>query len=83
MVKKEDIKREVALQTHLTYNFLHLNIPAVFPLAKEAIALARLGLWDTVLTLPGGAVLTVAQIVDDLRLQEFIDSAKPEQQYGT
>lgn len=64
---------DAALAWHLQANhFPPINLVFV-PVAKEAIEKARFGEWDDQLMLPNERVLTVAQIVQQLHLDAFLD----------
>lgn len=64
---------DTALSWHLTSNHYPPVHPVFLPIAKEAIARANAGDWDSVLDLPNGKRLTVATIVEELHLDFFLE----------
>lgn len=68
----EKMDLDTALGVHLTSNHYPAIDLAFVPVAKEAIALAESGEWDTELTYPNGLVRTVAHTVEGLHLDFFI-----------
>lgn len=71
--------REVALRWHLTSNHYLAVSPQFIDPAKEAIDRAVRAtiledetIWQSTIELPNGNVVTVAQIIDGLHLNEFV-----------
>ena len=71
---KEVLELDQLLHWHLQYNhFLPIH-PIFIETAKKAIDLANHNDWDTQVTLPNGRILTVAEIVEQLHLESFLDN---------
>lgn len=67
------LSREQTLHWHLQYNH-YPPVDSVFiPAAEEAIERANAGDWDSVIAMPNGKSLTVAQIVEGLHLETFLE----------
>jgi len=66
-----------ALRWHLQFNHYPPIDEAFVATAKRAIELGNAGQWDREIETPRGDVKTARQIVEDLRLQEFIDDEEP------
>lgn len=65
---------DTALAMHLQGNHyppIHL---AFVPVAKQAVVFARMGDWDLELTYPNDLVRTVAETIEGLHLEPFLDS---------
>lgn len=63
-----NIQQRVALQHHLSYNVFP-PCPAVVPFARAAIE--QDGEGD--ITFPDGTVVSAAQLIEDLRLEFFLE----------
>lgn len=66
----------VALHNHLQYNFIP-PIPHAAEAARKAIDAVNAGDWDMQIETPSGNMMGAAEIVEELRLDYFID----EEQY--
>lgn len=68
------VSLDTALAVHLKSNHYPPIDLAFVPVAKEAIALADEGDWDTEITYPNGLVRTVSHTIEGLHLEPFLDS---------
>ena len=67
------LKREQALQWHLQYNH-YPPVSLVFvPVAEIAIDKANAEEWEEIIKMPNGKELTVAEIVEGLHLESFLE----------
>ena len=71
--KGEVIKRDVALKWHLRSNHYPPVHSSFIPIAKEAIEHANDEDWDHTIDMPNGLTRTVAQIIEGLHLQSFLE----------
>lgn len=70
-IQKLTVRESLAI--HLTHNF-YPPIHTTFVIsAEEAISEARKGNWEKEITLPNKKVLTVDQIISELRLEQYLE----------
>lgn len=72
------LKQEQALQWHLQYNHYPPVSLAFIPVAKEAIDKGNQEDWDSVIEMPNGKSKTVAQIIEGLHLESFLEEQEGE-----
>lgn len=64
---------DVALHWHLTANHFPPISPTFIPAAKEAIERANGCDWTSTIEMPNGRSLTVAQIIEGMHLDSFVE----------
>lgn len=67
------LPEDQALAWHLQYNYFPPISLIFLPVIREALTAARRGHFLRHMQLPTGRVLTVAQIIEDVHLQAFLD----------
>ena len=67
------LKREQALQWHLQYNHYPPISLTFVPVAEIAIDKANAEEWEEIIKMPNGKELTVAEIVEGLHLESFLE----------
>ena len=65
--------RATALRWHLTSNHYPPIHEVFMPIAERAIELAQDEEWDTILDLPNGKRLSVAEVIEGLHLDCFLN----------
>jgi len=70
---RDTLELDQLLHWHLQYNHYPPIHTIFIGTAKEAINLANQREWETTITLPNDRILTVADIVDQLHLETFLD----------
>jgi hypothetical protein len=76
---KENLELDQLLHCHLQYNHFPPIHSIFIDTAKTAIELANYGDWDTRVNLPNGKILTVAEIIEQLHLETFLNN---DDEYG-
>jgi len=79
MVANADM--ETALRWHLSSNHYPPVHPVFLPTARQAIALANQGDWDTEIVMPNGITKTVSGIIDGLHLSSFLNENEDYSEY--
>jgi hypothetical protein len=76
-IQAQEMKEMLDLNQLLHWHLQHNHFPPIHSIfvetAKEAIDLANQGEWEQRITLPNGRVLTVAEIIQQLHLEPFLD----------
>ena len=67
------LKQDQALRCHLQYNHYPPVHEVFIPVAKEAIDRGNQEDWDHVIEMPNGRKLAVAQIIEELHLEFFLE----------
>ena len=67
------LKQERALEWHLQYNHYPPISLAFVPVAGLAIDKANAEEWEEIIKMPNGKELTVAEIVEGLHLESFLE----------
>ena len=67
------LSRHEALRWHLQYNHYPPVSEVFIPVAEEAIDLGNQEDWDYIIEMPNGCRLTVAQIIEGLHLETFLE----------
>ena len=70
----EGINEDVALQIHLQNNHYPPIDLRFLPAVKRALKFARKGNWDHRIKLGNGKMLMVSQVVEQLRLDTFLEN---------
>jgi len=73
MAMLEEVDEAQALEWHLTYNFFPPVDSTFIPVAEQAIELTNEGETDTLITMPNGKILRAIDIIEGLRLWEFLE----------
>lgn len=66
------------LMTHLRYNFYPSILPRFYPMIEKAIKLANEEKYDEEIVFPNGKTLTVQWIIEEFRLEMFLDDWEDE-----
>jgi len=67
------LSRHEALRWHLQYNHYPPVSEVFIPVAEEAIDRGNQEDWDYIIEIPNGCRLTVAQIIEGLHLEPFLE----------
>ena len=69
--------QETMLRHHLQYNYYPPIHPSFIPMAQEAINKANAEDWDSMIAMPNGMKRTVAEIVELMHLEWFLENKEP------
>jgi len=69
--------QETMLRHHLQYNHYPPIHPSFVPIAQEAINKANAEDWDSMIAMPYGIKRTVAEIVELMHLEWFLENGEP------
>lgn len=71
---REHAGDDMALRWHLSSNHYPPVHPVFLETARQAITLANQGEWGTTITMPNAITKSVADIIEGLHLEAFLDT---------
>jgi len=74
MSELERLRLRQALTWHLAYNFIPPQPAELIDYCLEAISACNAGYYERAIKLPGGVIVTAGQLVEDLKLDDLIET---------